>query len=85
MTPAAGGRTRARWERDSQVGAGVVAPLASFTLILADLAVAVLDAPSSCLVTGAGGARAEALPARPGSHCSVPVTVKPLARTPRRR
>jgi AcrR family transcriptional regulator len=37
----------ARWERDSQVGVDGVAPLASFTLILTDLAVAMLDAPSS--------------------------------------
>ncbi|MCW2931703.1 MAG: TetR family transcriptional regulator [Actinomycetia bacterium] len=37
----------ARWERDSQVSVDGVAPLAPFTLILADLAVAMLDAPSS--------------------------------------
>jgi AcrR family transcriptional regulator len=37
----------ARWERDSQADADGVAPLASFTLILTDLAVAMLDAPSS--------------------------------------
>ena len=37
----------ARWERDSEAGVDGVAPLASFTLILADLAVAMLDAPSS--------------------------------------
>jgi TetR/AcrR family transcriptional regulator, regulator of cefoperazone and chloramphenicol sensitivity len=37
----------ARWERDSQFGVDGVAPLASFTLILTDLAVAMLDAPSS--------------------------------------
>jgi TetR/AcrR family transcriptional regulator, regulator of cefoperazone and chloramphenicol sensitivity len=37
----------ARWERDSQADADVVAPLASFMLILTDLAVAMLDAPSS--------------------------------------
>jgi len=40
----------ARWERDSEAGAGGVAglvPLALFTLILTDLAVAMLDAPSS--------------------------------------
>jgi len=36
----------ARWERDSQAGVDVV-PLAPFTLILTDLAVAMLDAPSS--------------------------------------
>ncbi len=35
------------WERDSQVDVDSVAPLASFTLILADLAVAMLEAPSS--------------------------------------
>lgn len=37
----------ARWERDSQAGLDYVAPLASFSLILTDLAVAMLDAPSS--------------------------------------
>jgi AcrR family transcriptional regulator len=37
----------ARWERDSQAGLDGVAPLAPFTLILTDLAVAMLDAPSS--------------------------------------
>jgi AcrR family transcriptional regulator len=37
----------ARWERDSQAGLDVVAPLAPFTLILTDLAVAMLEAPSS--------------------------------------
>jgi AcrR family transcriptional regulator len=37
----------ARWERDSQVGVDDVTPLAPFTLILTDLAVAMLDAPSS--------------------------------------
>jgi AcrR family transcriptional regulator len=37
----------ARWERDSEAGAGGVEPLAPFTLILTDLAVAMLDAPSS--------------------------------------
>jgi AcrR family transcriptional regulator len=37
----------ARWERDSQAGIDGVAPLAPFTLTLADLAVAMLDAPSS--------------------------------------
>jgi hypothetical protein len=37
----------ARWERDSQVAVDGVAPLAPFTLILTDLAVAMLDAPSS--------------------------------------
>jgi AcrR family transcriptional regulator len=53
---------RARWERDSQVGADGVdglVPLAPFTLILTDLAVAMLDAPSSCLVTCAGRFRSE--------------------------
>jgi AcrR family transcriptional regulator len=42
----------ARWERDSEVGAdgadGLL-PLAPYTLILGDLAVAMLDAPSSVL------------------------------------
>ena len=37
----------ARWERDSQDGVDGVAPLAPFTLILTDLAVAMLDVPSS--------------------------------------
>jgi AcrR family transcriptional regulator len=37
----------ARWEHDSEAGADSVPPLASFTLILTDLAVAMLDAPSS--------------------------------------
>ncbi len=37
----------ARWERDSEAGVDGVAPLASFALILTDLAVAMLDAPSS--------------------------------------
>jgi hypothetical protein len=36
----------ARWERDSEAGASV-APLAPFTLTLTDLAVAMLDTPSS--------------------------------------
>jgi AcrR family transcriptional regulator len=37
----------ARWEHDNQDDAHPVAPLTSFTLILSDLAVAMLDAPSS--------------------------------------
>jgi AcrR family transcriptional regulator len=37
----------ARWEHDSQAGVDGVASLAPFTLILTDLAVAMLDAPSS--------------------------------------
>jgi AcrR family transcriptional regulator len=37
----------ARWEHDSEIAVDSVAPLAAFTLILADLAVAMLDAPSS--------------------------------------
>ena len=37
----------ARWERDSQVRVDGVVPLAPYTLILTDLAVAMLDAPSS--------------------------------------
>jgi AcrR family transcriptional regulator len=37
----------ASWERDSQAGVDGLAPLAPFTLILTDLAVAMLDAPSS--------------------------------------
>ncbi len=39
----------ARWERDSQAGVDEVTPLAPFTLILTDLAVVMLDAPSSVL------------------------------------
>jgi TetR/AcrR family transcriptional regulator, regulator of cefoperazone and chloramphenicol sensitivity len=37
----------ARWERDSQADIDYITPLATFTLILTDLAVAMLDAPSS--------------------------------------
>jgi AcrR family transcriptional regulator len=37
----------ARWERDSEIGVDGVEPLTSFTLILTDLAVAMLDAPGS--------------------------------------
>jgi len=37
----------ARWEHDSEIGLDDVAPLASFTLVLTDLAVAILDAPTS--------------------------------------
>jgi AcrR family transcriptional regulator len=37
----------ARWEHDSEAGVDGVAPLAPFALILTDLAVAMLDAPSS--------------------------------------
>jgi AcrR family transcriptional regulator len=37
----------ARWEHDSEVGVDDVLPLASFTLVLTDLAVAMLDAPTS--------------------------------------
>jgi AcrR family transcriptional regulator len=47
----------ARWERDSEAGADGLVPLAPFTLILTDLAVAMLDAPSSV--------PACAVPARP--------------------
>jgi AcrR family transcriptional regulator len=39
----------ARWERDSQVGVDGIAPLAPHTLILTDLAIAMLDSPSSAL------------------------------------
>jgi AcrR family transcriptional regulator len=49
----------ARWERDSQAGVDGVAPLAPFTLILTDLAVAMLDAPSS-------------VPPAPGAHARHP-------------
>jgi AcrR family transcriptional regulator len=37
----------ARWERDSEAGVDGAVPLAAFALILTDLAVAMLDAPSS--------------------------------------
>jgi hypothetical protein len=37
----------ARWERESQCDIDGVAPLPTFTLMLTDLAVAMLDAPSS--------------------------------------
>ena len=37
----------ARWEHDSEIGVDDVAPLASFALVLTDLAVAMLDAPTS--------------------------------------
>ena len=37
----------ARWERENQAGIECAASLAAFTLILADLAVAMLDTPSS--------------------------------------
>jgi TetR/AcrR family transcriptional regulator, regulator of cefoperazone and chloramphenicol sensitivity len=45
----------ARWERDSQAGIDGLAPLAPFSLILGDLGVAMLDAPSSVLHILAGG------------------------------
>jgi AcrR family transcriptional regulator len=41
----------AGWERDTEVGAAGVAPLAPFTLTLTDLAVAMLDAPTSGLLS----------------------------------
>jgi AcrR family transcriptional regulator len=37
----------AGWERDSQADPGLVAPLTAFSLVLTDLAVAMLDAPGS--------------------------------------
>jgi hypothetical protein len=37
----------ARWERDVQAGTEATTPLASFALALTDLAVRMLDAPSS--------------------------------------
>jgi AcrR family transcriptional regulator len=37
----------ARWEHDSEIGVDDVVPLASFTLVLTDLAVVMLDAPTS--------------------------------------
>ena len=39
----------ARWERDSQAGVDGIAPLEPYTLILTDLAIAMLDSPSSVL------------------------------------
>jgi AcrR family transcriptional regulator len=36
-----------RWERDSEADPGLVAPLTAYSLILTDLAVAMLDAPGS--------------------------------------
>lgn len=54
----------ARWERDSEAGVDSVLPLAPFTLILTDLAVAMLDAPSS--VPGAEIGSAGAGARRPG-------------------
>jgi AcrR family transcriptional regulator len=39
----------ARWERDSQVGVDGTALLAPYALILSDLAIAMLDSPSSAL------------------------------------
>ena len=62
----------ARWERDSQAGVDGIAPLAPYTLILTDLAIAMLDSPSSVLSTldaprrHAHLACQEALPAQPG-------------------
>jgi AcrR family transcriptional regulator len=61
----------ARWERDSQADIDCdVAPLATFTLMLTDLAVAMLDAPSSvpppiaALPTAAPARSAAPIPAR---------------------
>ena len=42
----------ARWERDSQADSGLVGPLAPFALTLTDLAVAMLEAPSSASPAG---------------------------------
>ncbi len=42
----------ARWERDSQSDSGLVGPLAPFALTLTDLAVAMLEAPSSAPPAG---------------------------------
>jgi hypothetical protein len=53
----------ARWEHDSEAGVDDVAPLASFTLILTDLAVAMLDAPASRDV-GPPGVLAPGIPRR---------------------
>ena len=44
----------AGWERDAEAGGDGVAPLAPFTLILTDLAVAMLDAPASVEMRDAG-------------------------------
>ena len=45
----------ARWEHDSEAGVDDVAPLASFTLLLTDLAVAMLDAPAPVEPQTGGG------------------------------
>ena len=55
----------ARWERDSQAGLDFVAPLAPFTLILTDLAVAMLEAPSSVPHQPAAEQLRHASPAQP--------------------
>jgi AcrR family transcriptional regulator len=57
-----------RWERDSQADDGLVAPLTAFSLILTDLAVAMLDAPGSVpprIDAQAGYPRAASLEAAP--------------------
>jgi AcrR family transcriptional regulator len=59
----------ARWERDSQADSGSVVPLAQFTLILTDLAVAMLDAPSSLPVQAVAPLRH---PMLAGSRMMVP-------------
>ena len=56
----------ARWERDSQVGADGIAPLASYTLILADLATAMLDSPSSVPSVTARASLSRRAPCAPG-------------------
>jgi AcrR family transcriptional regulator len=60
-----------RWEHDSQADPGLVAPLTAFSLILTDLAVAMLEAPGSVppridARAGQPGAAARWLRATPG-------------------
>ena len=61
----------ARWEHDSEAGVDDVAPLASFTLLLTDLAVAMLDAPASVepLQTGGGNELATGWAVACGRSC----------------
>jgi TetR/AcrR family transcriptional regulator, regulator of cefoperazone and chloramphenicol sensitivity len=54
----------ARWEHDAEAGLDDVAPLASFALILTDLAVAMLDAPASRDRPGPPGLLAPGTPRR---------------------
>jgi AcrR family transcriptional regulator len=67
----------ARWERDSEVGTDGLVPLAPFTLILTDLAVAMLDAPSSV------PAQADAYLPYPRLAASQALRARPVTRTKR--